>query len=195
MNKLSPHRNGKAGKTTLVFFTFVIIAVISTSCVCPLFPFIENLTGLKVRAGNEVDEERVIDELIYPASKVLVQVTGDVDRIMEFAGQYGAVFSREEVAVLDSLPEEIKEQEISATIYSTLDEMPDVRDYYDSLGQKNWDMQGFNSGDQDQGPGNTALMLAVKEERQQAFLLAGTGNSTFIIFFDFNWDIIENIGD
>lgn len=179
----------------LAVFTFIIISISSISCICPLFSFLENLTGLEVKTGGEIEQEIIIDELIYPGSKVLIQVTGDIERILELVGQYGITFSQEELTVLDNLPEEMREQEISATIYSTLDKSPDVQDYYNSLGQEEWDIQEFINGGQGQDPGSTVLLLASKEERKQAFLLTGTDNNTFIIFIDFDWEILERSGD
>ena len=187
--------NKKAPKIILALITFIIVLIISTSCICPLFSFLENLTGLEVKTGNEIKPEPAIEELIYPGSKALIQVTGDIERILELAGQYGIILSQEELAAFDNLPEEMREQEVNATIYSTLDKKPDVLDYYNSLGQKGWNMQEFNNEGQGQDPGGAVLLLAAKGERQQVFLLAGTGNNTFIIFIDFDWEVLEGTGE
>ncbi len=186
--------NKKALKI-LVLIVFISVLVISTSCACPLFSFLENLTGLEVKAGDEIKQESIIDELIYPGSKALIQLTGDIERILEIAGQYGIAFSQEELGVLDNLPEELRKQEVSATIYSTLDNGPDVLDHYNSLSQKGWNMQEYSNDGQGQDSGGPVLLHAAKDERQQALLLAGTGNNTLIIFIDFDWEILAGTGE
>ena len=191
MRILNHYKKGRAGKYFLILSAFIAVSIISTSCICPLFSFLENFTGLDVKTGNEVELELVIDELIYPGSKVLIQVTGDIERIMELVSQYGVAFSQDELDVMDNLPEEMRKQEISAIIYSTLDKKPEVQDHYNSLGQKDWDIQEFNSMGPEPGSENTILLFASKEERRQALLMTGTENNTFIIFFDFDWEVFE----
>ena len=117
-------------------FLFLAITVISTSCVCPLFSLFERFTALEVRIGKNIDQDLVASELVYPDSKALAQVDGDIERILELASQYSAALSEKEFAVLDELPQEIKEQELSVTIYSTADDKIEVLDYYDSFNNK-----------------------------------------------------------
>jgi len=177
----------------IVVFLFLAITVISTSCVCPLFSILERFTGLKVKTGKSIDQGFVIDELIYPDSMALAQVDGDIERILELIDQYGAALSEEQLSVLDELPQEIKEQEVSATVYSTADNKIEVLDYYNSFDKRIWDIQEMQNGEQIDDGGKPTMLLASRENEQKAFMLIGTQKNTFIIFIDFDWEALSEI--
>ena len=63
-----------------------------------------------MRTGNDINEE-----LVYPNSVVLVQLTGDIEKILALIEKYGVAFSKQELTVFDELPQEIREQEISCS--------------------------------------------------------------------------------
>lgn len=175
----------------IVVFLFLAITVISTSCVCPLFSLLGRFTGIEVKTGKNIDQDLVASELVYPDSKALAQADGDVERILELIDQYGTVLSEEQFSVLDELPQEIKEQEVSATIYSTADNKIEVLDYYDSFDNKRWDIQKLQSEEQVENTGQPTMLFASKEDEQQAFMLIGTKNNTFIVFIGFDWEALS----
>ncbi len=179
----------------VIFFLFPIIVIIATSCVCPLFSLFERFTGFKIKAGKYIDQSKLADELIYPGSVALVQAEGDIDRIVELIGQYGAAIPEEELSILEELPREIKDQEVTATVYSTADDKIRVLDYYNSLDDKGWDIQEFTNDEQVENTEQPAMLLASKNDIKQAFMLAGTSNNTFIIFVDFNWEELLNLNN
>ncbi len=161
-----------------------------SGCVCPLFSIFERATGLKVKAGEDIDETGIVDELIYPGSAALVQVTGDIEKIIELVSTYGVSFSDDERQALEGLPESITEQDVGAIVYSTPDSRSMVLAYYDRLVDRGWQIESFrgpmgNSQDSD-------IVMAVKGDRKQALMVTGSENSSFIIFIDFDWDVFEN---
>lgn len=178
-----------------VFFLLLIIAIASTSCVCPLFSFLERLTGFEIKVGENIDQSLIVGDLIYPDSVSLVQVEGDIERIAELIGQYGVNLSENELAVLDELPQEIKEQQVKATIFSTADEASKVMDYYYSLSKKGWDIQEMESRQQAGGSGQQKMLVAAKDDIMQTFMLVETNTNTMIIFIDFDWEILSNISE
>ena len=169
-----------------IFFTFLFVA---TGCVCPLFSMLERFTGLQISTGNNIDTDAIEDDLIYPGSLALVQIKGDIDRILELIGDYGVALSGDELEVLEQLPDSIKGQEIGATIYSTADDKTDVTDYYISLKNRGWEINDFGDAGGNLEGGN--MLVAGKEERKQALMIAGTENNSFIIFIDFDWDMLD----
>jgi hypothetical protein len=179
-----------------IFLTFFLIltvtAVVSTGCVCPIFSFFEKLTGFEIKVGENIDQSLMADDLIYPDSVALVEVEGDIERIVELIGQYGVNLSEKELAVLDELPQEIKEQRVKATVYSTADEIIKVMDYYGSLSDKGWDIQEMESGQQIGGSGQK-MLVASKDDVRQAFMLVETNTNTMIIFIDFDWEVFSNM--
>ncbi|NQT66290.1 MAG: hypothetical protein HQ569_01790 [Actinobacteria bacterium] len=175
----------------IMVFLFLAITVISTSCVFSPFSLLGKFTGIEVRIGKNIDQDLVASELIYPDSMALVQADGNIKRIMELASQYGAALSEKEFAVLDELPQEIKEQELNATIYSTADDKVEVLGYYDSFDNKRWDIQKSQSEEQVENTGQPAMLVASKEDEQQMFMLIGTQNNTFIIFIGFDWEVLS----
>jgi hypothetical protein len=189
----------KTGRLKLkVFLTFflllTIIAIISTGCVCPIFSFFERLTGFEIKVGKNIDQSLIADDLIYTDSVALVQVEGDIDRIVELIGQYGVNLSEKELAVLDELPQEIKDQIVKATVYSTADKEAKVKDYYGSLSDKGWDIQEMGNGQQT-GDSGQKMFVASKGDVNQAFMLVGTNTNTMIIFIDFDWEIFSNMAE
>jgi hypothetical protein len=156
--------------------------------VCPLFSIFERSTGLKIRAGDNIDESVIVDELIYPGSIALVQVNGDIERILELVTTYGVSFSEEELHALENLPESITEQEAGAIVYSTSDSRDVVLSYYENLTSRGWQIESFG------GPGSgvqeSEIVMAVKEDRRQALMVSGSQNNSFIIFIDFDWDVL-----
>jgi len=172
---------------------FLAVIIIGTGCTCPLFSFIERLTGLEIRTGNNIDQNLVVEELVYPDSTALLQTEGNINKILELAGRYGAVISEKDLSVLDELPQEIREQEVSATIYSTADSKTEVLDYYNSFDKRIWDIKEMQNGEQVDDEGKPAMFLASKENEQQAFMLVGTQNNTFIVFIDFDWEVLSEI--
>ena len=178
-----------------VLLTAVLVLAflfISTGCVCPLFSMLERFTGLNISTGNNIDAGVIEDDLIYPGSLALVQVNGEIDRILELISQYGVVLSEDELKSLDQVPEKIKDQEVGATLYSTPDEKTDVVDYYTSLESGGWTLNDF--GDAGGSLQGSNVLIAQKGETKQALMIAGTGSSSFIIFMDFDWEMLENGG-
>jgi len=181
----------KAKLFLIVVFLFLAITVISTSCMCPLFSLLGRFTGIEVKTGKNIDQDLVASELVYPDSTALAQADGDIERILELIDQYGAVLSEEQLSVLDELPQEIKEQEVSATVYSTADNKIEVLDYYDSFDNKRWDIQKLQNGEQIDNGEQPTVLFASREDEQQMFMLIGTQNNTFIIFIGFDWEALS----
>lgn len=180
----------------MVVLLFLSITVISTSCACPIFSLFGRFTGLEVKTGKNIDQGRVAGELVYRDSTVLVQVNGDPKRILELVEKYGAAFSEKGMGALDELPQEIREQEISAAIYSTTDKADKVLEYYQSLIEKGWNIQGVENEGQGGGAGRSPIMLfASKGDEKQAFMLSETSNNTFIIFIDFDWEVFLKMNE
>ena len=186
----SPRKEGNTVKRVmLVFLTAVLILTflfIITGCVCPLFSMLERFTGIKISTGKNIDTDTIADDLIYPGSLALVQVNGEIDRVLELISQYGIVLSEDELKVLEQLPERIKEQELGATAYSTSDDKTKVIDYYISLESRGWTLNDFGDA------GGSSMLIAEKNDRKQALLIAGTKSNSFIIFVDFDWDVFES---
>ncbi len=176
----------------LTLIVFLTLLFLSTGCVCPLFSMLERFTGLDISTGKNIDTDTIEDELIYPGSIALVQVKGGIDRILELIGKYGVVLSEDETRVLEQLPESIKEQEVGATVYSTPDEKMDVMDYYVSLKNRGWEIKDFG-GAGGNLKGNS-MLIAEKNERKQALMIAGTESNSFIIFIDLDWDMLDMEG-
>ncbi len=173
--------------TLVVFLTFLFL---STGCVCPLFSMLERFTGLKISTGENIDTSAIADDLIYPGSLALVQINGDIDRILELIGEYGVALSEDEIQVLEQLPESIKEQDVGATVYSTADGKMDVVNYYISLVNRGWEINDF--GDAGGSLKGNSMLIANKGDRKQALMVAGTESNSFIIFIDIDWDVFEN---
>ncbi|MFZ3085863.1 MAG: hypothetical protein WA097_04350, partial [Candidatus Hydromicrobium sp.] len=163
----------------IIVFLFLAITVISTSCVGSLFSLFKRFTALEIRIGKNIDQGLVASELIYPDSMALVQVDGNIERILELAKQYSAALSEKEFAVLDELPQEIREQELSATIYSTADDKVEVLDYYVSFNNKKWNIQELQKGEQVDNGGQLTMLFASREDEQKMFMLIGTQKNTF----------------
>jgi hypothetical protein len=179
----------------IMFLLLIMTAVVTAGCVCPLFSFFERLTGFEIKVGENIDESLLADELIYPDSAALVQVEGNIDKIVELIGQYGVNLSEKELGVLNELPQEVKEQEVKATVYSTADKVIKVLDYYKALSDKGWDIQEPGSGQQAGDSGQQNMLLAAKGDVRQAFMLAENNTSTMIIFIDFDWEMFSNMGE
>jgi hypothetical protein len=185
--------NSKLKLFLTAMFLFLAIPVISTGCMCPLFTLVERLTGFEIKTGKDIDESRVVEELIYPGSMVLVQFDGDINRIKELISRYGVNLYEEELSALNELPQEVKEQEVNATIYSTADDKMEVLDYYDSLDNKGWGIRELQDGGKAESKGKPTALIASSDEKQQAFMLVGTRNNTFIIFIDFDWEALSEM--
>jgi len=153
------------------------------------------LTGFEIKVGENIDESLLADELIYPDSAALVQVEGNIEKIVELIGQYGVNLSEKELGVLNELPQEIKEQEVKATVYSTADKVIKVLDYYKALSDKGWDIQEPGSGQQAGDSGQQNMLLAAKDDVRQAFMLVENNTNTMIIFIDFDWEMFSNMGE
>lgn len=179
----------------IMFLLLIMTAVVTAGCVCPLFSFFERLTGFEIKVGENIDESLLADELIYPDSAALVQVEGNIEKIVELIGQYGVNLSEKELGVLNELPQEIKEQEVKATVYSTADKVIKVLDYYKALSDKGWDIQELGSGQQVGDSGQQNMLLAAKDDVRQAFMLVENNTSTIIIFIDLDWEMFSNMGE
>ena len=183
-------RNKKSKLLFTAIFLFMIITVISTSCVCPLFSYIERITGFEIKTGKEIDQSLVNEDLIYPGSMVLVQVEGNMNEIMDLIDKYGASLSEKDLSILENLPEDIKNEEFTTTIYSTPDNKTQVLDFYETLHSKGWlilEIQDIAEGGND---GQGTILLASKGTDEQAFVLAETRNNTFIIFLDIDLEVL-----
>lgn len=174
-------------------FLFLAITVISTSCVCSPFSLFKRFTTLEIRIGKNIDQGLVASELIYPDSMALVQVDGNIERILELAKQYSAALSEKELTVFDELPQEIREQELSVTIYSTADDKIKVLDYYVSFNNKKWNIQELQKGEQVDNGGQLTMLFASREDEQKMFMLIGTQKNTFIVFIGFDWGALSAI--
>jgi len=186
-------RHKKKLNIVLLIIMIIAISMLSISCVCPLFSLLERATGLNISTGNNIDAGLVEDELIYPDSLAVVQVKGDIEKVLELIGEYGAALSENELDVLDQLPDQIKQQEISSTVYSAADDKDKVLNYYNSLVARGWEISDF--GDAGGNLDGSNILLAEKGDRKQALLLSKTSNNTFIIFIDFDWDTIEGMNE
>jgi len=164
--------------------------MLSISCICPLFSLLERFTGLEISTGGNIDTSLIVDELIYPDSVVVVQVSGDIERVLELIGEYGITLSKDELETLSQLPDQITKQDISATVYSTADDRNEVIDYYNSLTREGWEINDF--GDAGGNLKGKSIIIAEKKERKQALMIASTENNSFIIFVDFDWGIFES---
>jgi len=183
----------RSTKSKLLFtaiFLLLIITFIGTSCACPLFSYIERITGFEIKTGKEIDQSLVNDELIYPDSMVLVQVEGNIKEILDLIEKYGASLSDADLSILDNLPQDIKDEEFTTTIYSTPDNETEVLDYYDSLYSKGWLILKLEDIAESENEGQGTILLASKEEYEQAFVLAETSNNTFIIFIDIDLQVL-----
>ncbi|HEY4662672.1 MAG TPA: hypothetical protein VIH07_03220 [Candidatus Humimicrobiaceae bacterium] len=183
----------RSTKSKLLFtaiFLLLIITFIGTSCACPLFSYIERITGFEIKTGKEIDQSLVNDELIYPDSTVLVQVEGNIKEILDLIEKYGASLSDADLSILDNLPQDIKDEEFTTTIYSTPDNETEVLDYYDSLYSKGWLILKLEDIAESENEGQGTILLASKEEYEQAFVLAETSNNTFIIFIDIDLQVL-----
>lgn len=187
---MTAKRNIKSKLLFTAIFLFMIITVISTSCVCPLFSYIERITGLEIKTGKEIDENLVNEELIYPGSLALVQVEGDMNEIMDLIDKYSGSLAGEDLAILENLPEGIRDEEFTATIYSTPDNKTEVLDHYGTLHSKGWLILKIQDiaeeGNDEQG----TMLLASKGTVGQAFVLAETRKNTFIIFIDIDLEAL-----
>ena len=187
---MTAKRNTKSKLLLTAIFLFMIITVISTSCVCPLFSYIERITGLEIKTGKEIDENLVNEELIYPGSLALVQVEGDMNEIMDLIDKYGGSLAGEDLAILENLPENIRDEEFTATIYSIPDNKTEVLDHYGTLHSKGWLILKIQDiaeeGNNEQG----TMLLASKGTVEQAFVLAETRKNTFIIFIDIDLEAL-----
>jgi hypothetical protein len=188
-------RNTKLKLIFTAIFLLLTITFISTSCVCPLFSYIERVTGFEIKTGKEIDRSLVDEELIYPGSMILVQVEGNINEILDLIDKYGASLSEEDLSILENLPRDIKDQEFTTTIFSTPDNETEVLDYYDSLYSKGWLILKLEDIAESNNEGQGTILLASKEEQKQAFALAETRNNTFIIFLDIDLEVLLEMGN
>jgi hypothetical protein len=181
----------KNTKKVIILAAMALAAMLLFSgCVCPLFSLFERSTGLKISAGENIDESGLVDELIYPGSVALVQVTGDIEKIIDLVATYGVSFSDDERQALEDLPESITEQDVGAIVYSTPDSRSTVLAYYDRLVDRGWQIESFRGPMGN--PQDSDIVMAVKGDRRQALMVTGSENNSFIIFIDFDWDVFEN---
>ena len=164
-------------------------AVFLSGCICPLFSFFEKMTGLEIKAGENINEDIVNDELIYPGSAALVQVSGEMEKVLGIIAEYGVSFSEEERQLLDDLPDSVKSKEVGAILYSTADGPYKVISYYEELTEKGWQIQSFNAPVS--GISESNIILAVKDQRRQALMVSGSESNSFIIFIDFDWELLK----
>jgi len=188
-------RNMKSKLLFTTIFLLLIVTFISTSCACPLFSYIERVTGLDIKTGKEIDQSLVDEELIYPGSVILVQVEGNINEILDLMDKYGASLSDADLSILENLPRDIKDEEFTTTIYSTPDNETEVLDYYDSLYSKGWLILKLEDIAESKNEGQGMILLASKEEYEQAFVLAETRNNTFIIFIDIDLEVLLEMGN
>ncbi len=178
---------------TAALLFIAAVSVIVSGCTCPVFSLLGRLTGVQVRAGKNIDESIIESELIYPGSTALLQADGDINTIIELVGNYGAVISKKDLAILEQLPQEVREQEISATFYSTADTKAEVLDYYNSFESENWDIIQMQEEQQSSDENRPAMLVASDGEKKQAFALVGTENNTFIIFLGFDFEALSGL--
>lgn len=177
-------------------FLLAAVAIIS-GCACPLFSAVERITGIQVKAGENIDESFVEDELVYPDSVALFQAEGDIKSIIELGSRYGVALSEEDMGMLDELPPDIKEnivnQEIVATVYSTADEKKDVLNFFDSIGGK-WDIHKMEDQGQAADEKQPVMVVASGENELHTLMLVGTDNNTFIIFMNVDMAALQEMG-
>lgn len=193
--KMATKRNTKSKLLFTTIFLLLIITFIGTSCACPLFSYIERVTGFDIKTGKEIDQSLVDEELIYPGSMILVQVEGNINEILDLIDRYGASLSDADLSILENLPQDIKDEEFTTTIYSTPDNETEVLDYYDSLYSKGWLILKLEDIAESKNEGQGTILLASKEEYEQAFVLAETRNNTFIIFIDIDLEVLLEMGN
>jgi len=183
--------NNNSKKINILIVTILILAsaLVFSGCVCPLFSLFERSTGLNIKAGENIDESSIVDELVYPGSVVLVQVIGDIERILELVTTYGVSFSEEERQALEGLLESIIGQEVGVIVYSTPDSRTMVLSYYENLTQKGWHIEAFSGAEG--GVQESDIIMAIRGEERQALVVSGTENNSFIIFIDFDWEVFE----
>ncbi|MCD4670800.1 MAG: hypothetical protein K8S14_10185 [Actinomycetia bacterium] len=99
-------RQKKSLYIIVVCIALIATSMLSTSCVCPLFSLLERMTGLEIRTGKNIDTGAIENELIYPGSLAIVQINGDMDRVLELIGEYGVALSDDETKVLEHLRKE-----------------------------------------------------------------------------------------
>jgi hypothetical protein len=160
-----------------------------------LFSYIERVTGFDIKTGKEIDQSLVNEELIYPGSMVLVQVEGNINEILDLIDKYSASLSEEALSILENLPQDIKDEEFTTTIYSTPNNEAEVLDYYDSLYSKGWLILKLEDIAERENEGQGTIFLASKEENEQAFVLAEARNNTFIIFLDIDLEVLLEMGN
>jgi len=183
-------RNTKSKLLFTTIFLLLIITFIGTSCACPLFSYIERVTGFDIKTGKEIDQGLVDEDLIYPGSMILVQVEGNINEILDLIDKYGANLSDADLSILENLPQNIKDEKFTTTIYSTPDNETEVLDYYDSLYSKGWLILKLEDIEESKNLGQGTILLASKEEYEQVFVLAETRNNTFIIFLDIDLEVL-----
>ncbi len=188
-------RNIKSKLLFTTIFLLLIITFISTSCACPLFSYIERVTGFDIKTGKEIDQSLVDEELIYPGSVILVQVEGNINEMLDLIDRYGVSLSEADLSILENLPQNIKDEEFTTTIYSTPDNETEVLDYYDSLYSKGWLILKLEDIAESKNVGQGTILLASKEDYEQAFVLAETRNNTFIIFIDIDLEVLLEMGN
>jgi hypothetical protein len=179
----------------ITIFLFLTVSIILSGCTCPLYSLLGKFTGIHIKAGKDIDESVIDSELIYPGSVLLMQAEGDIETIFNTVSKYGAVISEKELNALEQLPDEIREQEISATIYSTADSEPEVLEYYNSFGNGRWEIMQMQGEQQSSDGSRQTMLIASDGERKQAFALVGTENNTFIIFVGFDFEALSELDE
>lgn len=180
------YKKNKLVKFVPVIFSILLLSVLLTSCVCPIFSFIEKRTGVDVATGEDIDTGFIGVDLKYPGSVLLMEVTGDVEKIVNTASNFGVSIGQEEAAVIASLPQEVREEEVTAVIYYTGDSMEDIWSYYSNLEEKGWSTSSYQSGSVTGG--DSVAFFMFKDDIKQPVLINSAGDRRFIIFIDYDWD-------
>jgi hypothetical protein len=172
----------------LLFSLVFVCLLLMTSCVCPLFSFIEKKTGVEVSTAASADTNFLDDELVYPGSSLGLEVTGKIEDIIDAALDFGIQVTEQEMMLVGAATEDIKEEEISALIYYSSDDFHEIDSYYSSLKEKGWAVTTYDSGSlQDQGQGSVIYFFS-REDYEQPLLLNISGGRVFLVFIDYDWD-------
>ncbi len=172
---------------------FLSISMILSSCTCPVYSLIGKLIGVKIRAGEDIDESVVENELIYPGSTLLMQAESDMGKIFDTISKYGADISEKELESLEQLPDEIKEQELIFTVYSTPDTKSKVLYYYSSFESDEWEIMQLQTGQQVNDESGQTILVASSTEDKQLFALSAGRDNTLIIFLEIDLEALSGL--
>jgi len=172
-------------RSSLILFPVVCLClVLLTSCVCPLFSYLEKKTGVEVSTAGSADTGFLDSGLIYPGSTLGLELEGKIEDIIGAATDFGIQVTDQEMLLIGAATEDIKEEEISALIYYSSDDLSKIDSYYSSLEEKGWTVSTYQSGAQ---PGSVIYFFS-RDSYNQPLLVNSAGGRVFLVFVDYDWD-------